>query len=190
MDSQPRSAIEQIEIADRNMLSQALWISAFSVLTAIGAQIEIPHYPVPFTMQTFFVLLSGAFLGARNGALSQVLYVGLGVVGLPVFSGAGFGFARLIGPTGGYLLAFPVAAALVGYLVQRRRSFGWIVVSMIAGLIVIFTSGTLQLYATTIRSLPEAISSGFLILSWWDVLKLGAASTIYHQFSKRWPTLY
>ncbi len=189
MDFQSRPAIEQIELADKHIFAQALWICAFSALTAIGAQVEIPHYPVPFTLQTFFVLLAGAFLGARNGALSQVLYIALGVIGLPVFSGAGFGFARLIGPTGGYLLAFPIAAALVGYMIQRRGSFGWIVVSMVAGLIVIFTSGTLQLYATTIRSLPEAISSGFLILSWWDVLKLGAAATIYHQFAKKWPKL-
>ena len=80
-----------IEIHNSSVLAQTGWIFAFSVITAIGAQIEIPHEPVPFTLQTLGVLLSGALLGKRNGALSQLLYLSLGIMGLPVFSGFGFG---------------------------------------------------------------------------------------------------
>ena len=108
----------------------------------IGARFEIPHQPVPFTLQTMVVLLAGAFLGPRNGAISQLLYLGAGALGLPVFAGGAPGFLHLIGPTGGYLLAFPAAAAVTGYLVTLRRSLFWTAVSMTVGLLVIFTSGT------------------------------------------------
>lgn len=168
-----------------SILSQAGWITGFAVFTALGAQVEIPNQPVPFTLQTFFVLLSGAFLGARNGFLSQVVYLALGTIGIPVFSGATFGLAKILGPTGGYLLGFPLAAMLVGYMVTIRKEYVWNLTSMFAGLLVIFTTGTLQLYAVLIHDVEQALISGFLIFSWWDILKLAAAAAIYTEFSKR-----
>ena len=99
--------------------SELFWVVSFSILTAISAQISIPIKPVPFTLQTMVVLLAGAFLGARNGAYSQVLYIFLGAIGLPVFAQTAdgtMGLARLIGPTGGYLLAFPIAAYLHNFV--------------------------------------------------------------------------
>ena len=86
---------------------ELFWISAFSILTAFSAQVSVPFQPVPFTLQTMFVVLTGAFLGARNGAISQIIYLLLGIIGVPVFAGLSFGFFKLIGPTGGYLLSFP-----------------------------------------------------------------------------------
>lgn len=172
-------------ITDRSILVQTLWIVGFAALTALGARVEIPHQPVPFTLQTMMVLLAGAFLGPRNGAISQLLYIGAGATGLPVFAGGGLGLVHLFGPTGGYLLAFPAAAAVAGYLVTRHRSLLWTVLSMTAGLLVIFTAGTIQLYAVYIREFSAAMSAGFLIFSWWDMLKLGAASMIYHEIAKR-----
>ena len=169
------------------VLSQVLWTVGFAVATALAARFEIPHYPVPFTLQTMVVLLAGAFLGSRNGALSQILYLTSGAVGFPVFAGGAFGLLRLVGPTGGYLLAFPVAAAVVGYLLRERRSPGFVTLSMATGLLVIFTAGTIHLYAFWIRDASAAFSAGFLIFSWWDILKLGAASMIYCELSKRWP---
>lgn len=170
-----------------SVLSQVLWITTFAALTAAGAQVEIARTPVPYTLQTFFVLLAGAFLGPRNGALAMILYLGAGVLGAPVFSSFGFGPARLFGPTGGYLLAFPAAAALAGYLVRLRPSLVWTLASMFVALLVIFLSGTAQLYAVMFRSWGEAFNAGFLIFSWWDVLKLGAAAMIYREVAKRWP---
>ena len=124
-----------------NFLVQTAWIVFFTALTAVGAQVEIPHQPVPYTLQTFFVLLGAAFLGSRNGSLSQLLYLGIGLAGGPVFSGGSFGLARLIGPSGGYLLSFPLASILVGYIVQLRTGYFWTLVGMFLGLVVVFTCG-------------------------------------------------
>ena len=187
MNSGARTLDRSWNIADQTILVQALWIAGFAAATALGARVEIPHQPVPFTLQTMVVLLAGAFLGPRNGAISQVLYLGAGAIGLPVFAGGAPGFLHLVGPTGGYLMAFPAAAAVAGYLVTLRRSLPWTVLSMTAGLLVIFTSGTIHLYTFYIKNVASAIAAGFLIFSWWDMLKLGAASMIYHEIAKRWP---
>jgi biotin transport system substrate-specific component len=175
--------------SEQGVVGQMLWIAVFAAATAIGARIEIPHQPVPYTLQTMFVLLAGAFLGPRNGAMSQILYLAVGVLGVPVFSLGGFGIVRLLGPTGGYLLAFPVAAAVVGYLVQSRRTQSWLFLSMGIGLAIIFASGIIQLYAVVFRSWSDAIAAGFLVFSWWDVLKLSAAAMTYYELSKRWAKL-
>jgi biotin transport system substrate-specific component len=172
----------------RSVLVDLLLVGGFALLTGVGAQIEIPHQPVPYTLQTMFVLLSGALLGKRNGALSQLCYLAAGVAGLPVFSGMGFGLARILGPTGGYLLAFPAAAFTVGYLRGEGKSFVRTIVAMAAGLFVIFSLGTLQLNLVLVHDLPRAFAGGFLIFSWWDLLKLAAAATIAHQLRGRIPS--
>jgi biotin transport system substrate-specific component len=166
---------------EQSVVQQIMWIAGFAVATAIGARVEIPHQPVPYTLQTFVVLLAGAFLGPRNGAISQVAYLTAGLLGAPVFSGGGFGIERLLGPTGGYLLAFPMAATVTGFLTRQSRTLVWSFISMAAGLLVIFTSGTIQLYAVMFRNWGGAFSAGFLIFSWWDILKLSAAALIYHK---------
>lgn len=180
-------------------VAQVFWVVTFAVLTAVGAQIEIPHQPVPFTLQTFFVLLAGGLLGWRNGLMSMSLYLLLGAGGMPVFSGGGFGLVRLLGPSGGYLLSFPIAAALIGALVASRprtesekggvirrylSEYGWILLSMTAGLFVIFCVGTLQLYAVLLNDWKAAFQSGFLIFSGWDLLKLGAAVAITRELRR------
>ncbi|MFA6467373.1 MAG: biotin transporter BioY [Bacteroidota bacterium] len=170
-------------------LVQAGWISLFAAFTAIGAQVQIPHQPIPFTLQTFFVLLSGAFLGARNGFIAQIVYIAAGAIGLPVFTGATFGLVKLFGVTGGYLMSFPIAAVVVGYLVRLHSGYLWTLLSMVAGLVVVFTLGTLFLNFMFVHNLEQAVASGFLIFSWWDILKLSAAAAIYFEFSKRYRKL-
>jgi biotin transport system substrate-specific component len=98
-------------------------IIVFSVVIAASAQLEIRlgFTPVPITGQTFGVLLTGIALGSREGALAVLLYLAEGAVGLPVFAGGVGGLAKFLGPTGGYLASFPVAAALTGVLAER----GW-----------------------------------------------------------------
>ena len=176
-------------VSASGILAQAFWITAFAATTALGARLEIPHEPVPYTLQTLLVLLSGAFLGARNGAFSQILYLAAGLAGAPVFAGGAFGLARLLGPSGGYLLAFPIAALVTGLLIRKYSSLLWSFLAMVVGLLVIFTAGTVQLYAVYFHNMGAAISSGFLIFSWWDLLKLCAGATIYHELAKRWRTL-
>jgi len=118
---------------------------AFSLLTALSAQavIPLPFTPVPITGQTFAVLLTGALLGPRLGAMTLALYLLEGGMGLPVFAHGAAGAARLLGPTGGYLLSYPFAAALVGGLAGR----GWdrrpatMLAAMLLGSLIVFALG-------------------------------------------------
>ena len=119
-----------------------------AVLTAAAAQISIPlpFTPVPFTLQPMIVLLGGAALGSRLGCYSQILYLAAGIAGLPVFANSPLlpaGAARLLGPTGGYLISYPAAAWIVGTLAERGfdRRYLRSVVAMLAGLAVIYACG-------------------------------------------------
>lgn len=179
-----RSKIWQLVQALSN--SKIFWISAFAILTAISAQIAIPTKPVPFTLQTMLVLLSGAFLGSRNGAYSQMLYLFLGVIGLPVFAqvpDAPLGIARIIGPTGGYLIAFPVAAFLVGYLIEKKNNYFIVVLSMFLAEVVIISSGVLHLSAFYTKNLFDALKIGAAVFSLWMVVKVFIAASIYFGIS-------
>ena len=167
-------------------LVQFFWVGLFAVGTMLSARLEIPHQPVPYTLQTLMVLLAGAFLGPRNGMLSQLAYIAAGVLGAPVFAGGAAGIARILGPSGGYILSFPLAAGLVGYLVSRRHSLMHVAVSMAAGLAVVFTLGALHLFLFYTHNMDTALGAGVLIFSWWDLLKLSAASMIYYETGKRW----
>jgi biotin transport system substrate-specific component len=119
-----------------------------TALTAAAAQVSLPlpFTPVPLTLQPMIVLLGAAALGARLGTLSQVLYLAAGLAGMPVFAASPLlpqGALRLFGPTGGYLMAYPVAAFVVGRLAERGldRRYLTAVLAMLAGLAILFTSG-------------------------------------------------
>lgn len=168
--------------------SEIFWILSFSVLTAISAQISIPIKPVPFTLQTMIVLLAGAFLGAKNGAYSQVIYIFLGAIGLPVFAQTAdgtMGLARLIGPTGGYLLAFPIAAYIVGIITQRNQKYLTVVISMFFAELVVIFIGTMYLYASYLHNFVDAVKAGVAIFSIWMVVKVFTAASIYFAFAKK-----
>jgi len=115
----------------------------FSLLTALAAQIVIPVGPVPITGQTFAVLLTGALLGSRLGAMAMIVYLGEGAIGLPFFYGGHGGFAHLFGPTGGYLLAFPAAAFITGAFAENGwdKRFLSAVAAMAVGSILILAAG-------------------------------------------------
>jgi biotin transport system substrate-specific component len=126
-----------------------LFITALTVLAA-QISIPLPFTVVPFTLQPMVVLLGGAALGARLGLSSQVLYLALGLAGLPVFAASPMlppGAARLLGPTAGFLFSYPLAAWLTGRLAERQfdRKYLTSLVAMAAGLGVIFTGGVLWL---------------------------------------------
>ena len=178
------SAAKFVSLTSAHVVAQAFWIVSFAILTAVAAQVEIPLKPVPLTLQTMFVLLAGAFLGKRNGFLSMLLYLGLGAAGFPVFAGATFGIPVLLGPTGGYLLAFPLAAFVVGYLVTVNRKWPFVLVSMASGLTIIFALGTVQLNFVYFHHWRDSWKAGLIAFSIWDLVKLLAASSIYSQFSE------
>jgi len=179
MSRLPHTIPGRYSLAADSTLVQAFWVAGFSLLTALAAQIEIPTRPVPFTLQTLAVVLAGAVLGPRKGALSMLGYLALGAAGLPVFSSGDFGLVKLFGPTGGFLLTFPAAAALVGVLAPRARSTWTIALAMASGMALISVGGILQLRATTGMSWAESLAAGFFLFSVWDAVKLAAATAIF-----------
>ena len=140
-----------ISRAHPGAMSVLLTVVGSAVLTAISAQISF-GYPVPTTLQTFVVLGSAAFLGARKGAAAQLLYIGAGAAGMPVFADGDGGIAWLtqanpLHASGGYLWAYPLTALLVGWLCERYgRSFYVTVPAMLLGSVLIYTTGLIWLH--------------------------------------------
>lgn len=155
-------------------LQMALIVGA-SLFVAICARIylPIPGTPVPLTVQNLAVLLVGLALGPRRGFMALALYLAEGVSGLPVFSPGGRGgLLQLLGPTGGYLIAYPFVAALTGYLYERgKQTFARAAWAAIAGEVLLFTCGIAQLYLIT-RSLAKAISFGLYWFIFAEVIKV------------------
>ena len=165
MNSKSNAAVNTKFIA-KVVSSDIFWIFSFSILTAVSAQISIPVKPVPFTLQTLMVGLAGAFLGAKKGAYSQLLYLFLGAVGLPVFAPVPDGYigiASLFGPTGGYLFAFPIASFLAGYIVEKNKSYFAVVLAMVASEFVIILSGIVYLNVVFLHNWITALESGAVI---------------------------
>ena len=163
------------------------YASMFGALTAVGAYIMIPLPPVPITLQTLFVNLSGALLGGSLGALSQIVYILLGVIGLPVFAGGKSGIGVLFGPTGGYLIGFVAGAYVIGRLVELRPKSGllWIVGSMAAGIAVVYLCGLLQLMLVAKLSLAKAVAVGLLPPLPGDIAKIVVAALICRKVRDR-----
>jgi biotin transport system substrate-specific component len=166
-------------------LRQLAVVAFVTFATAASGQLAIPLAvtPVPFTLQPLVVLFAGAALGARLGAASQALFLTLGLAGLPVFAASPIlpqGGARLLGPTGGYLLAFPLAAFIVGYFVDR----GWLqhavlaAVAFTAGLTTIYVAGIAGLMLTTGAPLVVAAAQGAGVFFVADLLKAIAAAAL------------
>jgi len=177
-----------MQIVERSTLAETLWPAQAApgwlrnVLLAIGgsllltlsAKINVPFYPVPMTMQTFAVLLIGAAFGWRLGAATVLFYLAQGALGLPVFAGTpekGIGLAYMMGPTGGYLIGFVIAAALVGWLVQRGwdRSFIWLAAAMFIGHVVISAYGVAWLGSSI--GLVQAWTLGVVPFPYANVFK-------------------
>jgi biotin transport system substrate-specific component len=159
-------------------------VVAGALLVALGAQISVPlpGTPVPVTFQVPAALIVGGLIGSRLGATSLVFYLVLGAAGLPVFAPIGLpGIARLFGPTGGYLLALPLAAAVMGVAVREPRAVWRLVVGLVAGLAVIYAGGLAQL-AVLNGSLATAWTLGsapFLVV---DTTKLVLAGLVVGRF--------
>ncbi len=152
-----------------------------AIVVSLSTQIIIPTSPIPFTGQTFAVLLVGGALGFRRAALSLALYMLLGAVGLPVFSRGGHGTEFILGATGGYIIGFIVAAAVAG----RLAELGWdrhivgSIGAMLVGNIAIYAFGAPWLAVVTHRSLGDAIAVGVAPFLLWDAIKIVAAAAVF-----------
>lgn len=158
-------------------------VALMAALTAVGAQLTVPVSPVPFTLQVPVVVLSGLLLGARYGALAQIVYLVMGAIGIPVFAGFSATDA-LFGPTGGYLLSYPLAAAVAGLAAgtvaraARGRAVAAGTASGIAALAVIYALGVVWL--GVYLSLPPvaALAQGVLPFIPFDVVKIVLAALV------------
>ncbi len=165
---------------------EALGVAVFISLTFLGAYLRIylPLTPVPITLQTFFVLLSGAVLGKRLGAISQAGYIVLGSLGLPIFAGATGGILYLLGPTGGYLIGFMAASYIVGGMIGMKKelTFGWTVLAMLTGLAVVYLLGASWLSFVIKSNFSQTFALGVLPFIPGAVLKLLAGAIIFYKF--------
>ena len=155
-------------------------VAGFALALAAAAQvaIPIPGTAVPITLQPLVVVLAGLWLGPAAGAASMVLYLAAGAAGLPVFAPVGApGALRLVGPTGGYLLAYPVAAFIAGRLGATARSYAARAAAAAAGMLVVYAGGLAQLAVLT-GSLPAAVVQGALPFAALDAVKALLAAAL------------
>lgn len=181
------------DIINSNRLNTVIGIVFFVLATAFGAYIRIPvpGTPVPITLQTFFVVLSGAVLGKRSAPLSQASYIFLGAMGLPIFQGYGFGTAHVFGPTGGYLAGFVAASYLVGKLLEKEASNPLkIAAALIAGNILLYSLGITWLILLYKISLFNAITIGLMPFLAAEAVKISAAALIYRAIAKRSKSIF
>lgn len=172
-------------LSEQSLAKQALVITGASLAVALCARLSLPlpFTPVPLTLGNMAVLLVGMLLGSRRGLAALVLYLAEGAAGLPFFSPAGpGGVAQLFGPTGGYLLAYPAAAFLAGWLWERAaEGFARAVLAALAGELILFAGGIAWLMVLT-HSLPQAAMFGLYPFVFAEVIKVmtaaGAANRI------------
>jgi biotin transport system substrate-specific component len=178
-----------VALAPLDVVRQVGLVIGFSLLTALAAQVVIPIGPIPLTGQTFVVLLTGALLGSRLGAMAMIAYLVEGASGLPFFQSGHFGLLYMMGPTGGYLIAFPAAAYVTGAFAEHGwdRRFLTAAAAMAIGSAIIMLSGwawfsvimrtspMLTLYATVIKFIPGDIIkitlAAAVLPSGWKLLK-------------------
>ncbi|MDA8001446.1 MAG: biotin transporter BioY [Alphaproteobacteria bacterium] len=155
-----------------------------TLILAISAKIQIPFYPVPMTLQPLVVLLIGATLGPSLAAATLAAYLVQGIAGLPVFA-AGAGPAYILGPTGGYLVGFLVAATVVGHLSARGKTRKLVpaALTMLAGIVIIYAVGVAQLAVLT--DLNTAVTAGLLPFIPGDILKIAIAALVAQRFAAR-----
>lgn len=167
-------------VIPRSLVADLALIVTGAALTGVAAQLAIPASPVPFTFQTLVVLLVGATLGSVRGALSMAVYALIGIAGIPVFSNAGHGIEVVTGATGGFIIGFIAAAAVIGFLAERDWS------SHAVKMFVSYAIGSLVIYAVGVPVLASVAFTGdlgaaatlmapYLI---WDAVKAVAAALL------------
>src|SRR5687768_1126529 len=168
----------EVALAPFDIVRQVGLVIGFSLLMALSAQIVIPIGPVPITGQTFAVLLTGALLGSRLGALAMFAYLLEGAAGLPFFRNGNGGFPYMLGATGGYLFAYPVAAYVTGLLAERGwdRKFLPAAAAMGVGSAVILLGGWLWLSRFT--GPEQAFTLGVARFLVGDVIKIALAAAV------------
>ncbi len=162
----------------RNLVLTALFAALTVIFSAIS--IPIPFSPVPFSLSVVAIFLAGALLPKNQAALAQVVYLLLGIAGLPVFSEMRGGIGIIAGPTGGYLIAYPLMAWLIAWIIEKinKRNFAVYFVSMAAGLALLYAVGTLWLSLVAQLPFAAALTAGVIPFIIPDLVKAVLASLL------------
>lgn len=179
---------ESVELVGDSTVQYFAMAVVVAALTGAFAQIAVPYpfSPAEFTLQTMGVYLAGLLLGPVWGGFALLLYAVVGVAGAPVFAGGGAGFGVITGPTGGYIVSFPIAAAVIGALVHRQvepRRLDTVpvplqVVALFGGLAVVYAIGSVWLAVATEQSLVNGIVQGGVVFVPGDALKAAAVMSL------------
>lgn len=163
----------------------------FAAVTAVLSQIVIPIGPVPISLSTIAVLLAGGLLGARDGTISQLIYLLLGAVGVPVFSGFSGGLGKLTGPTGGYIIGYIFTALIVGLLVPLcRNKMRYIIPVYVLGTLVCYTFGTVWYIVITHTGIGAALMTCVVPFLPGDAVKIVLASFLTAKLAKQVQKIY
>ena len=178
--AQPRNVTIIDNVISRSRVSDVALVLAGVVITALAAQVQIPAVPVPFTLQTLAVLVIGATYGASRGAITMGAYALVGVLGFPVFAGGASGFSVILGATGGFLLGFIFAAALIGRLAELNWSSDAVkmFVSYVLGSAVIYAIGVPVLAMSAFASDVFAAATYMMPYLIWDAVKALIAAAL------------
>ena len=167
--------------ASGRLLQSVIVVLAGSLLLTASAKLEIPLQPVPFTFQSLVVLALGVVFGPTLGMATVLAYLAQGAIGLPVFAGTpekGIGLAYMVGPTGGYLLGFAIAAYVTGWLARAKwdRNIATMALAMIIGNVIIYVLGVAHL--ASIIGFDKAVEFGLKPFIAFDLIKVAAAALI------------
>ena len=178
--AQPRNVTIIDNVISRSRVSDVVLVLVGVVLTALAAQVQIPALPVPFTLQTLAVLVIAATYGSSRGAITMSAYAVVGVLGFPVFAGGASGIAVIFGATGGFLLGFIFAAALIGRLAELNWSSDAVkmFVSYVLGSAVIYAIGVPVLAMSAFASDLVAAMTYMLPYLIWDAVKAVIAAAL------------
>lgn len=181
-------AILKKQIILSKPLGRIILLTIFVIMISLGAfvRIPLPFSPVPITLQTMFVLLSAALLGNRLGVITQLSYILLGVLGLPIFAGAGSGLLYLLGPTAGYLYGFILSSLFLGSLIKYSKN-NWLSIFSLFCLadFIILISGVFWLRFIFRYSLPRLLLIGMIPFIPGDLFKAALATTLYLKLRPR-----
>ncbi|WP_026478946.1 biotin transporter BioY [Alkaliphilus transvaalensis] len=166
-------------------VKQMTLVALFAALTAVSSQIAVPvpFSPVPFTMQVVAVCLAGGILGRKLGSLSIIIYLLLGAIGLPVFAHFSSGLHILVGPTGGFLLSFPLAAYVIGSITEKKITYLRTTIAMLLALILIYGIGLIQFKYVTSMTWEQSFLLAVANYIIPDLIKIVLTSAIVMKVS-------